>query len=57
MVAVLGFPPIIAVGENAALPHAIPGKTKLKKNGMLLVDWGSIYNDLHFRYDAYAVDW
>jgi len=40
-----GFDPIIAVGANAALPHAIPGKTKLKKNGMLLIDWGSIYGD------------
>ncbi len=39
------FDPIIAVGDNAALPHATPGKTKLKKNGMLLVDWGSLYND------------
>lgn len=35
------FPTIMAVDANAALPHAIPGATKLRKHAMLLVDWGA----------------
>jgi Xaa-Pro aminopeptidase len=35
------FPPICAVGPRAALPHAIPGPTRVAENPLLLVDWGA----------------
>ena len=34
----LAFPSIVAVDQNAALPHAIPGEKKLPDNGLVLVD-------------------
>lgn len=36
-----GFPSIVAVGANASLPHAVPGKTKVKVGQVLLIDWGA----------------
>lgn len=36
-----GFHPIIAVGPNAALPHAQPGQLRVGDAGHLLVDWGA----------------
>jgi len=36
------FPSIIASGPNGSLPHAIPGKAKVKRNVPVLVDWGAI---------------
>ncbi len=38
------FPTIVAAGANASLPHAIPGKAKLQRNNILLIDWGARYN-------------
>lgn len=38
------FPSIIASGPNAALPHAIPGKAKLRRNVPMLFDFGAKYN-------------
>ena len=35
------FPTIVAADANAALPHAIPGKRKLKHGGLVLIDWGA----------------
>lgn len=35
------FPTIIAADANASLPHAIPGQSKIKKGGIVLVDWGA----------------
>ncbi len=35
------FPSIIAADANAALPHAIPGQKKLRKGGIVLIDWGA----------------
>jgi Xaa-Pro aminopeptidase len=35
------FPPIVAVGERAALPHANPTDRRVKEAGLLLVDWGA----------------
>lgn len=35
------FPSIVACGPNSSLPHAVPGMRKLKKNEILLVDWGA----------------
>ncbi|CAA6822382.1 MAG: Aminopeptidase YpdF (MP-, MA-, MS-, AP-, NP-specific) [uncultured Sulfurovum sp.] len=39
----LSFDPITAVNANAAKPHALPTKTKLKTNDLLLVDAGLKY--------------
>ncbi|MFK7820493.1 MAG: M24 family metallopeptidase [Planctomycetaceae bacterium] len=36
-----GFHPIVAVGPNAALPHAIPGNATIDESNVLLVDWGA----------------
>jgi Xaa-Pro aminopeptidase len=35
------FPPIVAVGARAALPHAPPTGHKVSEAGLLLVDWGA----------------
>jgi Xaa-Pro aminopeptidase len=35
------FPSIIAVGAQAALPHARPGNQRIGENPLLLVDWGA----------------
>ncbi|MCA9174887.1 MAG: aminopeptidase P family protein [Planctomycetales bacterium] len=35
------FPPILAVGSNAALPHASPTSRRLKEHPVLLTDWGA----------------
>src|SRR6266581_3702675 len=35
------FPSIVAVGERAALPHAVPTDKKVEEGSMLLVDWGA----------------
>lgn len=39
----LSFEPIIAINDNAAKPHALPTKKKLKLNDLLLVDAGVKY--------------
>ncbi|WP_295420769.1 M24 family metallopeptidase [Sulfurovum sp.] len=39
----LSFDPIVAIGANAAKPHATPTKKKLKKGDLLLVDAGLKY--------------
>jgi len=36
------FPTIVAVGPNAALPHARPGARRVPKNGLVLFDWGAV---------------
>lgn len=36
----LSFPSIVGVNQNAALPHAIPGDTKIPREGLVLVDAG-----------------
>ena len=35
------FPPITAVGDRAALPHATPTNKKVQESDLLLVDWGA----------------
>lgn len=35
------FPIIVAADANASLPHAIPGRTRLRRNGIVLFDWGA----------------
>ena len=36
-----GFGSIIAVGERAALPHAVPGDKRVEEAELLLIDWGA----------------
>lgn len=43
------FPSIVAAGANASLPHAVPGSAKLKRNDILLIDWGA-------RFQGYCSD-
>jgi Xaa-Pro aminopeptidase len=41
------FPPIIAVGPRAALPHARPTEKTIGEDGFVLIDWGAsggLYN-------------
>jgi Xaa-Pro aminopeptidase len=35
------FDSIVAEGPNAALPHAVPGKRKVRSGSALLFDWGA----------------
>ncbi|MEM7681752.1 MAG: aminopeptidase P family protein [Planctomycetota bacterium] len=37
----VSFPSIVAADANAALPHAVPGRKKLRAGGLLLIDWGA----------------
>jgi len=39
----LPFPPIVAIGENSANPHAVPSDRQLQPGDLLLVDWGATY--------------
>lgn len=36
----LSFPSIVGVDKNAALPHAIPGETRIRQESLVLVDAG-----------------
>lgn len=45
----LAFASIVAVGENAALPHAVPGDARVRENCLVLVDAGC-------RVDSYCSD-
>ena len=36
------FPPIVAAGENAALPHHDPSEREIKEGELLLIDMGAI---------------
>lgn len=37
----LPFPPIVASGPNAALPHAVPSDRRLEPGDLILLDWGA----------------
>ena len=41
------FEPIVAFGKNAAMPHHRAGKTKLKKDNLILMDLGVVVNKYH----------
>ena len=41
----MAFPSIVAVGRNAALPHAIPGDTAIRHDELVLVDTGCRVRD------------
>ena len=41
----LSFPSIVAVGPNAALPHAIPGETPITEESCVLIDVGCRLDD------------
>lgn len=35
------FPPIVAAGKRAAFPHAIPGRAKIRKKDLVILDFGA----------------
>jgi Xaa-Pro aminopeptidase len=35
------FPPIVAVGTRAALPHAVPTQRRVEESDFVLIDWGA----------------
>ena len=37
------FEPVVAFGPNASRPHHRPGKSRLKANQPILIDWGAVY--------------
>jgi len=39
----MAFEPIVAFGKNSSIPHHESGKTKLKKNDIVLIDMGMKY--------------
>jgi len=39
----VSFDPIVAFGKNSSMPHHQPGKTKLKKGDLVLIDMGMKY--------------
>jgi Xaa-Pro aminopeptidase len=45
----VSFPPIVASGPNAALPHAVPGERKIGSGELVILDLGS-------RLDRYCSD-
>lgn len=45
----VSFPPIVASGPNAAIPHHIPGNRKLKSGESIILDFG-------FKYQGYCSD-
>ena len=40
----VSFNSIVASGKNSALPHAVPGKSRIKQNKSLTIDMGLILN-------------
>lgn len=45
----LAFPPIVASGTHAAIPHATPGDVPIKKHEPIIIDLGA-------RWDGYCAD-
>lgn len=41
----MSFSSIVGVGPNAALPHAIPGETRIREGELVLIDTGCRLND------------
>lgn len=41
MFAKAAFEPIVASGHNSSKPHAVPGKTKLRKDSFVMIDLGA----------------
>ena len=39
----MSFPPIVAVGKNASVPHHVTGRTKISNGKIFLVDFGIVY--------------
>ncbi len=52
----LSFPPIVAVGPRAALPHARPTRRKLSEGDFTLDRLGRELGAVHERLDAYHRD-
>lgn len=44
-----GFRTIVAAGANASIPHHLPGETKVRRNNIILIDFGA-------RFGSYVSD-
>lgn len=42
-----GFSTIVAAGANASRPHYHPGDAKIRRNDILLIDWGATWKGYH----------
>lgn len=42
-----GFRTIVAARANASLPHYRPGGVRIRKNDLLLIDWGAVVEGYH----------
>jgi Xaa-Pro aminopeptidase len=49
------FPPIVAVGPRAALPHAPPTARRVAEDRLLLIDWGA--SGAYYKSDLTRVLW
>ena len=38
----IAFPPIIASGQNSALPHAAPGNRRIQEHDVIVMDYGAV---------------
>ncbi|QDU71898.1 M24 family metallopeptidase [Mucisphaera calidilacus] len=45
----VSFPTIVAAGARSSLPHAMPSSAKIRRNQVVLFDWGA-------KYDGYCSD-
>lgn len=43
----MAFPPIVAFGKNSAVPHHHPTERKLRKNEIVLLDFGAVVGGYH----------
>lgn len=41
------FPPIVASGPRGALPHATPGRRRIRKGDLVVLDFGARYRGYH----------
>lgn len=47
------FPIIVAEGPNSSLPHATPGRRRIRRGSAVLIDWGATVD--HYRSDLTRV--
>jgi Xaa-Pro aminopeptidase len=43
----VAFPSIVAGGRNGALPHAVPGRSRIRKGTLVVIDFGARFKGYH----------
>jgi len=43
----VAFPTIVAGGRNGALPHAVPGRSRIRKGSLVVIDFGARFKGYH----------